>query len=111
MRRLISLSLGVFTAALLAGAGVPGYAQNGTPTLDEILGVWKRRQEKVVTARFQLNCKEMIFKGSARPPDRKKAAPEPDPPQDHQVDGVGTFLIDGGKTRYSYDRPVWDPLN
>lgn len=92
-------------------------AQKDKPTIEQILQVWKSRQEKVATARFELNCEETIHKGSTSllgahrrkmtglPPES-----EPNPPRDFLVKGTSILSLDGPKLRYSYDHQQWDPI-
>jgi hypothetical protein len=92
-------------------------AQGVKVTIDDILEVWKERQHKVKSARFDLSCEETIHKGSNSFMDarRRRAAgmpPEtaPNPPRDYLVKGTGKVTLDGFKLRYSYDHEQWDPV-
>lgn len=92
-------------------------AEAEKPTIEQILRVWKSRQEKVSTARFELNCEETIHKGSTSflESDRRRMAKlppeqEPNPPRDYQVTGTSSINLDGSKLRYTYDHQQWDPI-
>lgn len=92
-------------------------AQQAKPTIEQILRVWKERQDKVSTARFELECEETLHKGSTSllTADRRKKIglppeTEPNPPRDYLVKGTSGLSLDGPKLRYSYEQPQWDPI-
>jgi hypothetical protein len=106
------------TVALLSIILTPatGWAQQGKITIDDILEVWKARQEKVKSARFDLSCQETIHKGSSSflLAKRRQAAgmppeTEPNPPRDYLVKATSMVTLDGFKLRYSNDHQDWDP--
>jgi len=107
------------TFALLSMALSPriAWSQQGKVTIDDILEVWKERQQKVKSARFELSCEETIHKGRTSFMDAslREAAglppeTEPNPPRDYLVKGISAVTLDGFKLRYSYDHEQWDPV-
>jgi hypothetical protein len=93
------------------------FAEEGKPTIEQILQVWKNRQDKVATARFELSCEETIHKGSTslleRSLRRKRGLPaerELNPSRDYLVTGTSGVSLDGSKLRHSYDHQQWDPI-
>jgi hypothetical protein len=87
----------------------PANASAPNPTIDQILAVWKTRQEKVQSARFELSVEQTIHKGSVSI--LAESAPgELDPPRDYIVTGTAGVSLSGSKLRYWYDRPQWDPV-
>jgi hypothetical protein len=94
-----------------------GWAQQHKVTIDDILEVWKEREQKVKSARFELTCEETIPKGRNSFVDvlyrRKVGIPpktEPNPPRDYLVKGTSAVVLDGIKLHYSYDHEQWDPV-
>src|SRR5260370_823048 len=107
----------VVALLLIALASTTTRAQQGKVTIDDILEVWKERQQKVQSARFELTCEETIPKGrtSFMDASRRRAAgmvpeTEPNPPRDYLVKGISAVTLDGVKLRYSYDHEQWDPV-
>ncbi len=107
------------TVLLLSIAFAPaiGWAQQGKVTTEDILEVWKERQQKVKSARFELVCEETKHKGSitfldALEPHGPGAVPasKPNPPGDYLVKGTSMVTFDGVKLRYSYDHEQCDPV-
>jgi hypothetical protein len=91
-------------------------AQQGKPSIDDILEIWKKRQDKVASARFELDCEQTIHKGVNSffmDLDRGKTGSadelEPSPPRDYLVKGTSSVSLDGGKLRHSSDHQNWDP--
>jgi hypothetical protein len=104
---------GIVSLALLAGVC---RAQQAKPTMEQILAVWKARQDKVTSARFDMSREETIHRGSTSLIDRERRRmagmpleTEPNPPRDYLVKGTSGVSLDGAKLRYSYDHQQWDP--
>ena len=62
--RVISWIGAIASALLLICSPDMCRAQQAKPTIEQILRVWKERQEKVASARFELNIEETIHKGT-----------------------------------------------
>lgn len=86
-------------------------AQPNNVTLDQIVATWKARQDKVKSASFEFNRKEMIYKGSFNwiLASRNVPDPQPNPAKTYRVEGTGAFRFSGTKSYYSYDMPRWSP--
>ncbi|HEV3258763.1 MAG TPA: hypothetical protein VG013_17970 [Gemmataceae bacterium] len=115
----VSSSIGLI-ACVVSMASVPGLcrAQDAKPTIDAILKVWQTRQERVRTARFELNCEETIHKGRVSFMEGARQGgtglqPQtgPNPPRDYLVNGTSSIRLDGSRMRYSYDHQQWDPID
>lgn len=91
------------------------HAQDAKPTTEQILRAWKARQDKAVTAHFEMSVESTIPKGSstlrvqaAGFAPKAAAGGEVEPPQDTIVKGTSSLSLSGSKMRYSYDVPQWD---
>ncbi len=91
-------------------------AQQAKVTIEDILEVWKERQDKFKSARFELECQETIHKASTsffmnleRGISGSPKEFEPNPLRDYLVKGTSRVSLDGSKLRYSYDHQQWDP--
>ena len=118
MTHRLSYRIGLIVVSLLCMWGPRRcLAQQVKPTIQQISEVWKRRQEKVSTARFQLSCEEILHKGVISYAERKRRKSanlppenEPNPPNDYSLKGTSVVNLDGCKLRYSYDHQQWDPI-
>jgi outer membrane lipoprotein-sorting protein len=117
MPRLHSCFRITITLLLIALAPTVGWGQKGKVTIDDILEIWKERQQKVKSARFELTCEETIPKGRNSFVNvlyGRKAGmqpeTEPNPPRDYLVKGTSAVILDGIKLHYSYDHEQWDPV-
>lgn len=117
MARRVSRWIGLIASSLGAiWAPETCRAQQSKPTMDQIIQVWQQRQEKVLTAHFELNCEQTIHKGSISFFDAmvsEKVKPldsEPNPSRDYLVNGTATVNLSGQKMTYSYDTQKWDPI-
>lgn len=81
------------------------------PTIEQILRVWRARQEKVRSAHFEYDIERTIYKGflDAAIPNQPHGSAEPNPPQDYVVNGTGGVAISGQKLRNWCELPSWDP--
>jgi len=90
-------------------------AQQVKPTIEQILRVWKGRQEKATSVRFDLRSEKTIHKGSnsfiVNLERRREGSNqlEPNPPRDYIVQGTREVRISGQKLRYTCDFEQWDP--
>jgi hypothetical protein len=103
----VSILFGTIVGVAATG-WVPGFslAQQGKPSIEQILQVWKGRQGKVASARFELSFEETIPKGSDKGSDSSK----PEPPRDFLVKGTSSVSLSGAKLRYSFNDQEWDSI-
>jgi hypothetical protein len=59
-KRWFGVTVGIVSIGWISGLC---FAQQEKPTVDQILQVWKKRQEKVAAARFEMSFEETIPKG------------------------------------------------
>jgi hypothetical protein len=109
-----SLRVWLFLAASLS-VGVAGwtFAQPAMPTVDEILKVWRDRQAKVKSVRFDLDTERTISKGLLNKliPPRRGESTEPNPPDDVVIAGSETVSLAVQMTRQSILTQQWDPTD
>lgn len=89
-------------------------AQEGKPTIEQILQVWMNRQKKVSSARFELSCEQTIPKGSVSYHEEEGlsedlAPSRIQPPRDYMVRGTTKVTFSGEKLRYFCKDQAWNP--
>ncbi len=113
----VPVSLTALVALAVSASAQTPVPPAGGPTLAQIREVWKAREEKVRSARVEMSFEQTMHKGYAsfmekvsRRGQKPAADPEPNPPRDIVEKGTAVVALKGGKLRYTYDRPDWDPI-
>ncbi len=86
-------------------------AQESAPGIDQVWRAWKAREDKSMTARFELTGEDTIPKGansllaSTRGPVQEVL-----PPEDLLLKGVTRVSLSGGKLRHETNMDLWDSV-
>ncbi len=93
-------------AAALCAA--PAEGKGGPPTAEDVLKVWKAREEKVKTARFAWDRRETVPKDFYRRElGERVVGTGPQPPSDLALTGKCRLSVGYGVMKYEYDGSAW----
>jgi hypothetical protein len=95
-------------SAAVVLCAAPTTSRGGPPTAEDVLKVWQAREEKVKTARFEWDKRQVIPKNFYRQELGGLIGGEgPQPPSDLMLNGGCRLSIGYGVMRYEYDGEGW----